>query len=660
MPSHDLITFVIFTSFFLFTTSLLHTLTRRFTLVPYTSALLLVGLIAQLLLKYLRIDVHLSLTPNTIFYVLLPLLLFESAMKINFHQFKLQFKTITFMATFGLMTSMLVVAFGLTYLLGLDFATALLFGAIISATDPIAVLALFKSLGAPQRLGLLAEGESMFNDATAVIAFRTLSVFALTGASFAATDILGSLGSFLAIFTGSIAFGAIIGYLVSAIIARIDNDRIVETTLTIALALTSFAFAEHFFHLSGVIAAVSAGITLGNLGRTKISGSVVEFMSEFWEYIGFLSISLVFFFATFNLDTTIFTQDLVRSLIVIVVVLAARALSTYLSFFFSNTLKFFDNEPNVPLSWQHIINWGGMRGVIPLVLVYALPDDFAYKQDFLSFTLAAFMFTLFVNGISIRWLMTALKIHLPKKEEAISNEEKQILSLEGIKQQLKNLPSAEFDQPIVDAFRKTLERQEQIHKTNLLELTTPEELENSLRLQTLTIEQDTAEHLFREGHINENVYFDLESELDLQRDALEHPEVRQGRAIKKGGRLDTNASFRKRLKHLSQITTNHPLLGKFLSSSQEETVYNRMMLLRTRILGSAQAIKHLETIKRTSHTSSEDKNAIDRVIADHHRYTKKNQKKLDQLKKEYPYISKEYQHKLLETLLRPHRQPYAH
>jgi len=653
MHEHELISLVLFSGFFFFTTSILHNTTKRFTLLPYTSALLLVGLITQLLVHQFGFQTELALSPNVIYYILLPLLLFESAMHINLHQFKLQFKTIAFLATFGLLISMMLIGVSLSVILHLPLAVGLLFGTIISATDPIAVLALFKSLGAPKRLGLLAEGESMFNDATAVIAFRTMLVFAM-GAAFEANHLAVSLGEFFYVSLGSAVVGGVLGYIIAQIIARINNDRLVETTLTIGLALSSFVIAEHYFHFSGVISTVVAAIVMGNLGRTKISGGVITFMGEFWEYIGFVAISLVFFFATFNLNMEIFNANLLGSAIVILIMLIGRAISVYLSFYITNRSGLFKDEPNVPLKWQHIINWGGMRGVIPLVLVYSLPADFAYKQDFLSFTVSAFLFTLFVNAVSIKTLLTFLGVHLPKTEDSIIRDEEQLLELVEAQEEIKDLPTFSFDQKIVRQTLRKIKAEEAEYKKHLLEKGGYKNLLKGLKLQALRLEGNSFQRLFYEGSINETVYFDLESELDLQLDALEYPEVADGRAYDHGGFIHSNSGFRYRLKKLEALIRRHPLLSKFFGYRETDLIENRMSLLKARILSSQDVIEHMRLLKHPLAGEAKAIKAINKVIDMQETLILRNQNQLDQIEADYPKITSQFQSRFLTNLVKAH------
>lgn len=649
MTEHSsLISNELFLGFFLLLVALLHGISKK-TKFPFTVVLLLVGFIAQFAARYTNLSIDLSLSTDIIYFILLPLLLFESAMHVNFHQFKLQFKTITALTTSGLLLSVGIVGAGLHFILGIPWLESLLFGALISSTDPIAVLAIFKNLGAPRRLALLAEGESMFNDATGVIAFRFFAGILFTASAVQGMTIAYAIFDFLYVFIGSLIVGGFMGWIISEFIARVDNDKLIETTLTIALALLSFVVAEHFFQLSGVIATVAAAITLGNVGRTRISGDVLHFMEELWEYVGFVSISLIFFFAAYSLDWEPILNNPIAVAISILLVLIGRALSVYGSFFFSNRLPFFKDEPNVPLSWQHIMNWGGLRGVIPLVLVATLPEDFIYREMFLAFTLANFVFTLLINATTIGFLLRKLGLHLPRKEEAIIEAEMNIFTIEKAKEALRQVSHEDFDKDVVLSVHRRLMSQELQHKKYLNSLATPKELEQSLRLQAIEIERETLKRLFQQGHINENVYFQFESELDLQQDAIEYPEVSAGRGFGPGGHLDTSTSFRQRLLQLRLLTKSLPFLRGLLWPSKEQLITDRLQVLQTRILASTEAIVYFQKVLALMQGNARSCKAVQDVISDHEQLRLKNSFQLQGLAQEYPKTYAKFQQDMIST-----------
>lgn len=650
MESHVIIEYIFYIASFLLGTALLQVASKKFAF-PYTVALLIVGFFSQFLIHFLHIPIHLSLSPDFIYFILLPILLFEAAIQINIHQFKIQFKTITFLATFGLLLAVFSVGFGLSWLIGLPFEIALLFGTIIAATDPIAVLSLFRTLGAPKRLALIADGESMFNDATAVIAFRIVSGFVVGHELISSQTFFTTGGNFLYVFLGSISLGILLGYGFSVFLQRIKTEQVLVSSVITAMALGSFATAEHFFHVSGVMTTVIAGVVFGNLARGKITSTVTHFVKEYFEYIGFISLSLVFFFASFTLDLGLFSRELPILLIVIAVVLASRSISVYLTVFLSNHLPIFRDEPNIPLSWQHILNWGGLRGVIPLVLVYSLPDSFVYKEMMLRFTFATLMFTLFVNGLTIKKLLTSLKLHIRAKEEKIVQDEMKLFALEESHNKLHNLSNREFTPSVLQLFDNGLFYEERQYKRQLFLLSNVDELLKSVKLQAIEIERKTLRKLFDKGRFNEGVLYEFESELDLQQDILEYPSLYKTRGINKVGDLVTRLSFRKRLSIFRKSIAKHTFLSRLFGIKEEEIVSERYSLLRARLFTSYAVLSYIDRIEGIFFHKPKMLKAIKTVRKLQERYIARNRKEIQQLSIHYPHVIIAYQKRVIIQLI---------
>ncbi|MCX7928529.1 MAG: sodium:proton antiporter [Patescibacteria group bacterium] len=641
---HAIIVTSLFAAFFLVLISLSYRLTKKLQFLPYTVLLLSIGLVAQFISKYSGLNLHLNISSEFIYYVLLPILLFESAFHINLHQFKLQFKTISFLATFGLLLSIFTISFILAIFLNMPWADALLFGAIISSTDPIAVISMFKSLGAPRRLALIADGESMLNDATAVITFRLISALVISGNySFNANQAIISLGTFLYVFFGSILFGAFIGYITAKVIQSFKNEQLIVTSLTVAVALGSFSVAETFFGLSGVISSVMSAIILGNLGRTKIASEVKKFEEELWEFFAFVSVSIVFFFATFTIDLSIFKESFNQIIVAIIAVLIARSISVYLSCLITNNLRFFADEPNIPLSWQHVLNWGGLRGVIPLVLVYSLPKNYAFYDTMFAFTLGVFLFTLFVNGLTIRSLLLNLKLHLPKKEEEVLLEEKRIYDLEEAKGIIKNIYKDEVEESILREITQNLSKEQEMHKKRLFQLSKGKTISKCLKIQSLEIEKNCLDKLFEEGYISENVYYDFDVELDMQEDALEYPEVYKGRSYQKGGLISSKSSFKEQIETLKLLMVKIPFAKSIFKKSEEKIIKERISLLKARIITSKEVINYFKKLLHLLKQNKIVKKEIKRIIHQQLKLISKNESSLEEIIKENPNAYLQYQ-----------------
>ncbi|MFW5703735.1 MAG: cation:proton antiporter [Patescibacteria group bacterium] len=653
MEHHLVLYLSLFLGAFLFISTLLQVLSKKFTSIPYTVALLVCGFFFQQLFIFFDMPFMPRLPTDVIYYVLLPLLLFESAYHINIHQFKLQFKTITFLSTFGLLVSVFSVATILAFSIGIPFEIALLFGAIISATDPIAVIALFKHLGGPRRLGLVADGESMFNDATGVLVFKVISAFVVTERVFQTRLLIFDFGNFFYVFVGSILFGAVAGALSAVMFGKFRKDRLSIVTLMIALAILSFSVSEHYFGLSGVISCVVTGLILGNFGIPKLTSKTAHFIEEMWEAVSFYGISLIFFFSTFNLDLSLFQVIPWHwSIMAIVAALLARSISIYVSTFITNTLPFFKDEPNIPLRWQHILNWGGLRGVIPLVLVYSLPDTFAGKPLLLGLTMSVFLFTLLVNGFTIKFLLLKLKLHIPAEEEQIIKEETAVFKTEELIYTLDQLPEAEFNTCVLKRIKKELDEEMETQKKALLNHNVDQKtMLRSFQLQTIEIERITAHELHEQGYFNEQVLAEFLSELDLQEDAILYPDIFGSSVDDRTGHIKSRRSFRKMMQQTDTFMRYIPFFKKFFCKKEHDLVRQRYMILKTRIIASSDVIWYLDYVKRLVTGKEEVIDGFAIIAERHNKYLDENRRQLKNLQAKYPVIIEHYEREIIYRLL---------
>jgi CPA1 family monovalent cation:H+ antiporter len=360
------------------------------TRIPYTVLLVIGG---SFLVPLSQIDAFsfvtsFQLTPELLFFVFLPILIFESAYNINIRNFKENKFSISILAIVGLLISTFFIGFvgqWAFHLLGLEIPllVTLLFGAIISATDPVAVLALFKEYGAPHRLTLIFEGESLLNDGTAFAIFLLLLEIMLNGFNGAATILQGFI-SFCIMILGGGLFGLFMGFIFSKLIEWVKGNEHLEITLTLLVAHFTFLLAEliseklviygHHIHFSSIIATLVSSIVMGNFGRFKMSVGIEEYMEKFWGYFAFLANSLVFILMGLLFTSLSISLDLaiLPILIMILVVVIARAVSIYCSIGIANQIK---SEESIPLNWQHLLSWGSLRGSLAVIMVLLIPDD---------------------------------------------------------------------------------------------------------------------------------------------------------------------------------------------------------------------------------------------------------------------------------------------
>src|SRR6201988_435317 len=289
--------------------------------IPYTIGLMLTGIV--LAVSPFPSD-NISITKDLIFTIFLPPLIYEAAIYIKWQELRRDLPVILTLATVGVLLSAIVTAIGMHYLAQWRWESAILFGVLIAATDPVSVIATFKEAGVHGRLRLLVEAESLFNDGAAAIAFSIALVFP-TGGSITA---FGTLQSLVITVTGGVLCGALVAGGVLLLAGRTD-DHLIEITLTAVAAYGSFLLAEHF-HLSGVLASLVAGLLTGNVGSLgSFTDKGREAVLSFWEFIAFIVNSLIFMLIGIRVAYQDFTNLLFPIMIAIVLMFAGRALAIY-------------------------------------------------------------------------------------------------------------------------------------------------------------------------------------------------------------------------------------------------------------------------------------------------------------------------------------------
>ncbi len=379
--------------FLLFVSALVAMLMRRLRL-PYTVGLVLAGMG----LYFLHASIKWHLSKDLIFYVFLPPLVFEAALFIDWREFKTDLPVVALLASVGVALAAAVTAAGMHYGLNWDWGSAVVFGVLIAATDPVSVIATFKGAGVQGRLRLLIEAESLLNDGTAAVAFvAVLSVLAGNHPSLA--SITSNL--FLTIAGGAIS-GGVVGFGFMFLAGR-SPDYLVEITFTTLAAYGSFFLAEHF-QTSGVLAALTAGLVVGNYrSSAAISDSGRDTLGPFWEYVAFIANSLIFLLIGAQEAQQRFSGLWVPVLAAIVLVTLGRAVAIYplCAVFARGRLK-------VERRHQHVLFWGGLRGALALALALALPDDLPERDAIITITFAVVAFSVFAQGLTITPLLRRL------------------------------------------------------------------------------------------------------------------------------------------------------------------------------------------------------------------------------------------------------------
>jgi CPA1 family monovalent cation:H+ antiporter len=354
---------------------------------PYSVGLVVAGMALALLPMAPKI----SLTKEIIFNLLLPPLIFEAAFYLRWDQLRRELPVIFTLASAGVVLSGATVAVGMHYLAGWEWPSALVFGCLIAATDPVSVIATFSEAKVHGRLRLLIESESLFNDGTAAVAFGFALLFA-TGHPLTAVGLASSL---IITVGGALLCGALVSGL-ALFLTRRTEDHLVELTFTTVAAYGSFLLAEQF-HFSGVLATIVAGLIIGNRGPLGVlSDHGREAVEAFWEYAAFAANSLVFLLIGMHETSQQFAAVWLPTLVASVFVIIGRAVAVY-----PICLLFSRSDLRVTARHQHAMLWGGLRGALALALALGLPAGVARRAEIVTVSFAVVAFSIFVQGLTM-------------------------------------------------------------------------------------------------------------------------------------------------------------------------------------------------------------------------------------------------------------------
>ncbi len=514
--------------------------------VPYTVGLVLMGLVLSLLPQ-----VRVHIPKNIIMGLLVPPLVFEAAFHINLNELRRDLMPILTWAVPGVVITMVLVGWIVSAGTGIPLPYALVFGAMVAATDPVAVIALFNTVGAPRRLQLLLEGESLLNDGTAIVVFGMVTEIALTNYF----NPLLTVFDFIRIAGGGLIIGLILGSVISQMISRID-DYLIETTLTSILAFGSYLIAQEVFHVSGVLAVVAAGLINGNIGPKGMSPTTRIVVFNFWEYAGFLANTFAFLLIGLQIELPKLIAYWQPILIAIVGVLLSRALTIYgLAWIWTN----------IPLRWQHVLFWGGLRGAISLALALGLPFVIEGYEPLQVMTFGVVVFTLLVQGFSMGKLVHRLRLIEPSplKAEYERRHARAVavsasyVHLEKLKQSgLISEHTWQVLSPILEEYNQTL-----VNAVKQVILEDPslesDEFEFA-RQEILKAQRSTLGLLLRDGVISNETYSHLVAEIDA---AL----------------IDRTGGWSEMVRKIGE--TSHPINRLMAAVIQEQDVENAMSSL---------------------------------------------------------------------------------
>ena len=412
--------------------ALLVALFSRLWRVPYTLLLVIVGFVVG----FLPFLPHEHIDPNLVLYVFIPALLFEGAWNAELDRLEADWLPIVLLAIPGMVLSLLVVAVVLHFGIGLEWLLALLVGAIVAPTDPIAVIALFQQLGVPDRLRTLVDGESIFNDGTGGAAYElvlaillpTLGLAEVSGnPTFANAPGIEIAGEVLWLIFGGLLLGFAVGWAASHLVRRVD-DRLVVITITIAVAYGMYLLGTAL-HTSGLLAVVGAALVMGSYGRKNaMSPRTIEAADDVWEFINYLANSLLFLLLGFELALTNLVQSFPGIIFGLIGVFIGRALMIYVFIPLQDILARWwahrtpERPPRlarprpIPPAWRPVMVLSGLRGALSLALVLSLPEALAQRNLLTDIVYGIILVTLLGQGLTLRVLLPRWKDKLVRAE----------------------------------------------------------------------------------------------------------------------------------------------------------------------------------------------------------------------------------------------------
>lgn len=619
---------------------------------PHTVFLVVIGLLLGLLAQVPAFGFfnEFTLTPELLFYLLLPTLIFESAYNINVRRMVEDTPIILILSVIGLLISTVVIGAALYYLLALmgfavPFIVTLLFGALISATDPVAVLALFKEYGAPRRLSLIFEGESLFNDATAVALFLVLLEVAQFGYHGFDT-VLGGVVTFSSMMIGGVLFGILIGGIFAKLVGLARENEIASITLTIVLAHVTFILAEilsHHMHvghfhlaISPIIATTVAALLMGNYGRSKIHPRAEEFVENLWGQLAFMSNSLIFiligilFVAVPALDI----EMLAVIAATILIVATARAISIYPVVGIFNSLS--KETVRIPRSWQHLLSWGSLRGALAVTMVLLIPDELMFpgwnltispKEFLLAITVGCIFATLFIKATTIQTFMRKLKLDALTDIEQIEADEARALIHHEVTAKISRYSERGYIEPAVaTALLSTHQAKYDAACKDLESPETKQLASRVLRMFAIGIEKKHLKELYHHNEVNERVYRRLTGKLQLQLEAIEHGELAPNMSIHTDGK-DVFEALASRIRKF------------FKPDSEERKVQDLYMYYRAQTIISRKVLKELKAVGTQSAQHIFTGEAYTHVVELYTNFQTQSEKKMQSVASDFPAIT---------------------
>lgn len=541
--------------------------------VPFTVAMLVSGFVLGQLVQWGPdvVGAYLvpSVSPELILFLFLPALIFEPAFQIDLRELRRNIAPVFTLAVPGLLLSVAIIGGLVWWLTPLDLGPSLLLGSILSALDPVAVVALYRRLGVPSRITAILEGESLLGGAGAIVVSRVLVGITAAGA-FTGGSAWQGLGEIFVIGAGGAAVGWAAALVWGWLLARSEGDPFVETALTTALAYASYLLAELVFGVSGVMATLAAGLTLGVWGRTKIHASVEAYMEKFWDFAAAVSGALLFLLLGLKVELAAVASSWDIILAAIAGMMVARAAALYL---LTRLASQFAHRASLNGPEQGAIFWGGLRGAFAAALVLSLGNT-PFAPSFVAVVTAAILFSVLVQGLTLESLVRVLGLERRPLADRVGRDEGLATAMRRSGRETPELKrGAHFSTrsgsnhgaEMEDDLRRLRDEIEGVARTAM-----ESDQERSLLLmRCFEAERAFYDDMFGKAHLSERAYRDLRYSVVVQAQAVRFNEPLPQATLHLGGaRLVDGVLGAFDLQRRRQIANDYETAwGRFQSSS---------------------------------------------------------------------------------------------
>ncbi len=541
------------------------------------------------------------ISPDLIIFAFLPALIFESAYAMDLHTFKKSVGAASILAVPALLVATALTALLMLGLTGLTdtpwpLLATLVFGSLISATDPVAVVALLRELGVSKKLATLIEGESLLNDGTAIVVFTVL--IAMMKEPDSSFELVPTLVQFVRVVAGGLLVGLVLAAFVSWWMGRIFNDSLVEITLTLVLGYSCMIIAEGMLHVSGVMALVVAGLWMGGPGRTKVSPEVSHFLHQFWEMLAYIANTVVFYIVGLVIGSRIESAGLADVGIIIAAWAGIMAIRFFVVFLHRPLTGLVGEKVAAPDA--AVASWGGLRGAVSMALALIVAQDPAVPhelgQKILLITAGVVLMTILVNGMTMKHVLAYFGFDKPPLGEQLALLTAKAAVLEEVADGIRRVSSSRELRTVSWADVET----DIEHRSGALQLeleamrgelvSAPQaEQEAGYWRQILEVEREAYWRAFATGTLSAAAVRILNHEIDLQLDRSAH-----GDGAPPETRTPQLGGIRAWVGRQARSST---VLGRQLAAFEFENLALVYDLSRAESSAASKVVAHVESIK---------------------------------------------------------------